>query len=105
MMCIWNEDPIDESQPLEIFDPDNTWKRKKVTNYYLRELLVPVFKNGECVYQSPDIREIRAYCKNEVDHLWEEVKRFENPHKFYVDLSQKLYDEKIRLLREKGSQV
>ncbi len=105
MMCIYNEDPIDESRPLEIFDPDNTWKRKKVTNYYLRELLVPVFLGGECVYRSPSVKEIRDYCKHEVDHLWEEVKRFENPHKFYVDLSQKLYDEKIRLLREKGSQV
>lgn len=104
MMCIYNEPPIDETQPLEIFDPDNTWKRKKVTNYYLRELLVPIFKNGECVYTSPSIKEIQAYCKHEVDHLWEEVKRFENPHRFYVDLSQKLYDEKIRLLREKGGQ-
>ncbi|MGM9625257.1 MAG: nicotinate phosphoribosyltransferase [Eubacteriales bacterium] len=102
MMCIYNEDPIDETKPLEIFDPDNTWKRKQITDYYLRELLVPVFRNGECVYKSPSIGEIRAYCRNEVDHLWEEVKRFENPHKFYVDLSQKLYDEKIRLLREKG---
>lgn len=105
MMCIYNEDPIDETKPLEIFDPDNTWKRKQITDYYLRELLVPVFRNGECVYQSPSIGEIRAYCKNEVDHLWEEVKRFENPHKFYVDLSQKLYDEKIRLLREKGGNI
>ncbi len=103
MMCIYNEPPIDETQPLEIFDPDNTWKRKKISDYYLRELLVPVFIGGECVYQSPSVKEIRDYCKHEVDHLWEEVKRFENPHKFYVDLSQRLYDEKIRLLREKGS--
>ena len=105
MMCIYNEEPIDETQPLEIFDPDNTWKRKLVTDYYLRELLVPVFKNGECVYQSPSIDEIRAYCKYEVDHLWEEVKRFENPHKFYVDLSKKLYDTKMQLLDEKGNNI
>ena len=105
MMCIYDEDPIDESKPLEIFDPDNTWKRKLVTNYYLRELLVPIFKNGECVYQSPSIKEIRDYCKYEVDHLWDEVKRFENPHKFYVDLSQKLYDAKMRLLDEKGNNL
>ena len=105
MMCIYDEDPIDETQPLEIFDPDNTWKRKLVTNYYLRELLVPIFKSGECVYQSPSIKEIRDYCKYEVDHLWDEVKRFENPHKFYVDLSQKLYDAKMRLLDEKGNNL
>ncbi|MBO5671265.1 MAG: nicotinate phosphoribosyltransferase, partial [Clostridia bacterium] len=105
MMCIYDEDPIDETQPLEIFDPDNTWKRKLVTNYYLRELLVPIFQNGECVYQSPSIKEIRDYCKYEVDHLWDEVKRFENPHKFYVDLSQKLYDAKMQLLDEKGNNL
>ena len=63
------------------------------------------FKNGECVYQSPSIDEIRDYCKYEVDHLWEEVKRFENPHKFYVDLSQKLYDTKMQLLDEKGNNL
>ena len=105
MMCIWDEEPIDETKPLEIFDPDNTWKRKLVTDYYLRELLVPIFKNGECVYQSPTIKEIRDYCKYEVDHLWDEVKRFENPHKFYVDLSQKLYDAKMQLLDEKGNNL
>ena len=105
MMCIYDEEPIDETQPLEIFDPDNTWKRKLVTNYYLRELLVPIFQNGECVYQSPSIKEIREYCQYEVDHLWEEVKRFENPHKFYVDLSKKLYDTKMQLLDEKGNNI
>ncbi|MBO5649386.1 MAG: nicotinate phosphoribosyltransferase [Clostridia bacterium] len=105
MMCVWDEPPIDESMPLEIFDPDNTWKRKRVTDYYLRQLLVPIFENGTCVYQSPTIDEIRAYCQNEVAHLWEEVKRFENPHKYYVDLSHRLYDEKMRLLDEKGNRI
>ncbi len=103
MMCIYNEEPIDVTKPLEIFDPDNTWKRKQVTDYYLRELLVPVFIGGKCVYDLPSIGEIRAYCQNEVDHLWDEIKRLENPHKFYVDLSQKLYDTKIRLLASKGT--
>ncbi len=102
MMCIYNEPPIDETQPLEIFDPENTWKRKRLTNYYVRELLVPVFKNGACVYHTPSIQEIQAYCRTEVEHLWDEVKRFENPHKYYVDLSKDLYDIKHRLLEEKG---
>ncbi len=105
MMTIYNEDPIDETKPLEIFDPDNTWKRKRLTNYYLKELLIPVFIGGECVYTSPDIKEIQRYCRDQVDHLWDEVKRFENPHKYYVDLSQKLYDTKRRLLEEKGQHL
>ncbi|MCQ2432230.1 MAG: nicotinate phosphoribosyltransferase, partial [Clostridia bacterium] len=105
MMCIFDEDPIDESQPLEIFDPENTWKRKRLTNYFVRELLVPIFIGGKCVYESPSVQEIRAYCRDQVDHLWDEVKRFENPHKYYVDLSQKLYDVKRRLLEEKGNHI
>ena len=62
--------------------------------------IVPIFKNGECVYESPDLSEIRAYCKDQVMKLWEEVQRFENPHRYYVDLSQKLWDEKHKLLRQ-----
>ena len=69
-------------------------------NYDLREMLVAIFKNGECVYENPTAEEIRAYCKNELDSMWDEVLRFENPHNYYVDLSQKLWDEKHKLLRQ-----
>ena len=94
---------IDENEPLELFDPQDTWKRKVVTNYEARELLVPIFKNGECVYNSPDIKAIQGYCRDQVETLWEEVRRFENPHRYYVDLSQKLWDIKMGLLAEHGA--
>ncbi|MBR5307309.1 MAG: nicotinate phosphoribosyltransferase [Clostridia bacterium] len=100
MLCVHDE-VIDDSQPLEIFDPENTWKRKTLTNFYARELSVPVFKNGECVYECPSLSEIKDYCADRVAHLWDEVKRFENPHKYYVDLSTKLWDIKMKLLSEK----
>lgn len=100
MLCVHDE-TIDDTQPLEIFDPDNTWKRKTLTNFYAKELMVQIFRNGECVYDSPAISEIREYCRDRVAYLWDEVKRFENPHKFYVDLSAKLWDIKMKLLSEK----
>lgn len=100
LMCVHDE-VIDETKPLEIFDPIETWKRKTCENYTLRELLVPIFKNGECVYESPSLPEIRAYCKDQVMHLWEEVLRFENPHRYYVDLSEKLWNIKNDLLGAK----
>ena len=101
LLCVYDE-VIDSSKPIEIFDPIETWKKKEFTNYTLRELMVPVFKNGECVYQSPSIAEIQSYCKKEIDTLWDEVKRFENPHKYYVDLSKKLWDIKHELLVNRG---
>ena len=99
LLTIHNE-VIDENAPYELFDPDHTWKRKVMENYTLRELLVPVFVKGECVYENPTIEEIRAYCQSELDSMWDEVLRFENPHNYYVDLSQKLWDEKHKLLRQ-----
>ena len=96
------DETIDESQPLELFDPVETWKKKTVTNYTARELLVPIFKSGKCVYDAPHISDIQKYCRTEVDTLWEEVKRFENPHRYYVDLSQKLWDIKHELLVNRG---
>ena len=102
LLCVHDE-IIDESEPLELFDPQDTWKRKVVTNYEAKELLVPIFKNGECVYNSPDIKAIQSYCKEQVENLWEEVRRFENPHRYYVDLSQKLWDIKMGLLAEHGA--
>ena len=93
---------IDESQPYELFDPDYTWKRKTVTNFTVRELLEPIFSKGKCVFEKKSVKEIRDYCAAQVDTLWDEVTRFENPHNYYVDLSQPLWDLKQKLLRENG---
>ena len=100
-LCVYDE-VIDESEPLELFDPVQVWKTKTVTNYTAKELLIPIFKAGECVYESPSIHEIRDYCKAQIMTLWDEVKRFENPHKYYVDLSRKLWDIKQGLLMNRG---
>ena len=101
-ICLFDEEP-DFTQPLELFDPEATWKRKTLTNYDAVPLLVPVFQKGEKVYQSPDIQDIRAYCTRQVDKLWDEVKRFEYPHNYYVDLSQKLWDVRFDLLKSKSN--
>ena len=93
-------EPTPNGDDYEIFDPEHTWKRKTVTNYYARELLVPIFKDGKCVYSTPDIAKVRDYCKEQIDGLWDDVKRFENPHNYYVDLSHSLWDIKNKLLNE-----
>ena len=98
-ICVYDE-VIDESKPLTIFDPLATWKHKTLTDYIARPLQVPVFLNGELVYQQPTLKEIRDYCAREVDTLWAEVKRFDNPHTYYVDLSKKLWDIKHDLLEQ-----
>ena len=92
------DETVDTDQPVTIFDPDATWKKKTLTNVTAKKILVQVFEKGKCVYDRPSLEVIRAYCKDQVDHLWDEVKRFENPHKFYVDLSPKLWEIKQRLL-------
>ncbi len=97
-----HDEVIDESRPLEIFDPVETWKRKTITDFEARPLLVPVFRGGKLVYDVPSIHSSRAWCAEQVDSLWDEVKRFENPHNYYVDLSQKLWDIKQELLRKKA---
>ncbi len=96
-VCLYQEQP-DFSQPLELFDPDATWKRKTVRDFTPVPLLCPIFQGGRLVYQQPSIQEIRAYCVRQVDSLWDEVKRFENPHNYYVDLSQALWDVRDQLL-------
>lgn len=101
LICVHDE-VIDPSQPLELFDPEATWKRKTVTDFTAVELLVPIFQSGKLVYQSPSITEMRAYCAAQIDLQWDEVKRFENPHNYYVDLSQKLWDIKHELLKQAG---
>lgn len=101
LIC-FSDEVIDETKDLLLFDPQDTWKKTKLaeSSYIVKEILVPIFKNGECIYQSPSVREIAAYCKEEKDTLWEETLRLFYPHQVYVDLSQKLYDEKQRLLGE-----
>lgn len=96
------DEVVDDSKDMTIFDPDATWKTKKVYNFTARELQVPVFKSGELVYKLPSLEEIRSYCLAQVDTLWDEVKRFDNPQTYYVDLSQKLWDIKYDLLKSNG---
>ena len=99
LICFAGEE-YDTNEDLMLFDPVDTWKKTKLPggSYTMREILVPVFKNGECVYKSPSVMEIAAYCRQEKDTLWEETKRLFYPHRVYVDLSQKLYDVKKSLL-------
>ena len=97
-----HDETVDETKPLELFDPLATWKRKTITDFTAVELLKPIFQGGKRVYDCPGIEEIRAHCKVCVDNQWDEVKRFENPHNYYVDLSQKLWDIKQELLKEHG---
>ncbi|MGN0573464.1 MAG: nicotinate phosphoribosyltransferase [Acutalibacteraceae bacterium] len=93
---------IDENKPYELFDPDYTWKRKTVENFAVRELLEPLFSKGTCVFKKKSIDEIKKYCAEQVDTLWDEVTRFENPHNYYVDLSQPLWDLKHEMLSKNG---
>ena len=81
-----------------MFDPVETWKQRTFTNVTAKPLLTQIYKDGTKIYNCPDLREIRAYCKEQVETLWDEVKRFENPHKYYVDLSEKLWDTRKNLL-------
>lgn len=91
---------INDTIPYTIFDEIHVWKKKKVTNFYAKNLQVPIFINGKCVYESPSLNEIREYCKNEVENLWSEVKRFINPHSYYVDLSTELWNTKQELISQ-----
>lgn len=102
-MTIYDE-VVDDSKDLTIFDPEATWKTKRVYNFTAKQLQVPVFQNGKLVYELPTLEQIRAYCAEQVDCLWEEVKRFDNPQTYYVDLSQKLWDVKYGLLKTNGKQ-
>ena len=99
-LCLFDEEAPD-GESHTIFDPNATWKTKTLTNFTARSLLVPVFKGGKLVYSLPSLEEIRSYCLEQIDLLWDEVKRFENPHTYYVDLSQKLWDVRHNLLKEK----
>ena len=97
VLTVYNEN-LSSDEPVRLFDPSATWKRKTVRNFTAKEMLVPVFRNGELVYQLPTLKEIQDYCKEQVDLLWDEVKRFDNPHVYYVDLSDELWNIKEDLL-------
>ena len=97
------DEEIDDSEPLVIFDPLFTWKMKKMKNYKAREMQVPIFKDGDLVYDEPSLDEIASYRKEEVESLWDEVKRYDTPHNYYVDLSQKLWNLKQKLILEAKS--
>ncbi|WP_416176374.1 nicotinate phosphoribosyltransferase [Clostridium sp.] len=94
------DEEIDPTKPLEIFDPVFTWKKKKLKNYYVKELMVKIFDKGKLVYNSPDVMDIRNIVKIETEKMWPEVLRLENPHTYYVDLSQKLWNLKQELLHK-----
>ncbi len=103
LICLADE-TYDESEPLLLFDPVEPWKKTKLPagSYRLRELMMPIYKNGECCYTSPKVMDIRAYCQEEQNTLWEETRRLVNPHRVHVDLSSRLYDVKIALLDQMG---
>ena len=98
-----HDEVIDDTQPYEIFDPIHTWKRKTVTDFVAKKLLVKIFDKGKCIYESPDVHTIRQFCQEQVNTLWPEVLRFENPHNYYVDLSKPLWDIKQDLLNKYSS--
>ena len=98
-ICFVDEE-INPEEDLLLFDPSETWKKTKMKagTYTVREMMQPIFINGECVYTSPSVKEIAAYCRQEKDTLWDESKRLFNPHQMYIDLSPRLYEVKKQLL-------
>ncbi|MCK8060591.1 nicotinate phosphoribosyltransferase [Fusibacter sp. A2] len=99
------DEHIDDTKPYELFHPEFTWKRKVLKDFYAKELLVQIFNAGECVYEPPTIEEVRNYCLTQVDNLWDEVKRFENPHRYYVDLSPNLWTLKREMIQQVKTQL
>jgi len=91
---------IPEVDGYEIFDPNAIWKKKKLSNFYAKNIRVQIFNKGNCVYECPNIEEVKAYCQEQMDTLWDETLRFENPQTYYVDLSKKLWDMKSQLLED-----
>ena len=99
LICVYDE-TVDDTQPLEIFDPEHTWKRKKMENFTATELQVPIFKDGKLVYNVPALIDVRRHCEEEIEGMWDEVRRFNNPHNYYVDLSEKLWQIKHDMIAE-----
>ena len=87
------DETVDESKPYVLFDPNATWKKKEIEDFTAKPLHEYLFIGGKCVYEEKNIKQIKEYCMHQIDTLWDEVLRFENPHTYYVDLSQKLWDE------------
>lgn len=105
LICLVDE-TWSEDKPLLLFDPHAPWKKTRLApgTYTMREMMLPIFKDGECIYETPKTMDIREYCRKELDTLWDETRRLVNPHAVYVDLSQKLYDMKIDLLNQMSRQ-
>ena len=97
-----DEKPEDGEEEIEIFDEESPWKRKAITNYTIKNLRVQIYDGGKRVYESPSVKEVQQYCKDQIETIWEETLRFENPQTYYVDLSQKLWDLKQGLMEEHG---
>jgi len=95
---------VDDSKPYVIFDPEHPYKKKRITDFTAKKLLVRIFDKGECVYNSPNTSEIKEYCSEQINTLWDKVRRFENPHAYYVDLSERLWNEKQQLLNDMSIQ-
>ena len=99
-IIVLDGETISEDEPYEIFDPSAVWKRKKIDNFYVKNLREQIFDKGECVYESPSVDEIRDYCSQQLDVMWDEMKRFENPQTYYVDLSYNLWRLKNKMIEE-----
>ena len=94
------DEVIDESKPYTLFDPEHTWKKKTVTGFSAKKIRKQIYKDGVCVYSQPNLNDIKKYCNSQIKTLWSEVLRFNSPHKYYVDLSYKLWMQKKELLNE-----
>lgn len=99
-IIVLDGETIPEDQEYEIFDPKAVWKRKKIKNFYVKNLRTQIFKEGECIYESPSVDEIKEYCAQQLDAMWDEMKRFENPQTYYVDLSYNLWKLKHDMIEE-----
>ena len=104
-LILLESEQIDPAKPLTIFHPVDTWKRQTYTDYTLRDLLVPVFVDGKCVYERPTLKQIQAYCQKEISTLWEQYRRRLNPHVYKVDLSYELYALRHKLLNQARTEM
>lgn len=98
-----NDEKFDNNKPLQLFDPNYTWKKKRIKNYNIKNLMVQIFDKGKCTYENPSVMEIREFCSKEKASLWSEIRRLQNPHQYYVDLSKNLWNLKESLLHEYSS--
>ena len=99
-MITLRDEPAPNGDPITIFDPDAVWKKKRLSNYTAKELLVKIFDKGKCVYKTPSLKEIQDHCTEQLDTLWGTMLRFDNPQKYYVDLSNSLWNLKHELLHK-----